>query len=923
MNSLFGNSEEPEGDDSHPAFRRRADEGAIFTASKLPYGGGLESSCELPFAMVWTPMAAYNDPKSDENGEEMEVINCDGDALPPVLCLQCMAYMNPFAEFNKRTGIWNCALCGHENVAPTKGPFASDIRTVMSSSCVEYRQPVSVTDEDERYCTYMLVVDENLSPQDGQAIAPVVEAIFQKQISDNDPDDPYPTARIGLVVYGKSVSMYQLGVSGLASADLLDSHESENTDEDDEFGLEVEKRAYLAEIETGKEFTSLRNALSSVFGVPVDENVDVDAGLGFSSRMAMLAQKKAARLRKEENGSDSDPVTSPWVKRYEKSRSEKPQRSTGAAIECAVDIASASISDPSRTAHILLFTNGCPNIGTGSVVKPYAPSDYGKKKNGRRASHDIVDTDMLQKSVEYFDELGTIAISVGIGIDVFCSGVTELALPAYQAMVDPSGGYVLPLATLDTPQLEKNLQFIIENTYMSRSIADETYDDQLDGAECYVDIRTDSFVTPMQMCGSGQVLPSVCAEVLEHEKPAYELGEQLAVKKGFNVKNLPSVKTVEMSLTRIQLGRVDPLNTLTILLAVDDSVEEEDEYAFFQLVARYLSRNGDEEITRVSSFQIPIAKDVNDFVSSVDDEAMSVVLGKMAVYRSLHGREETDDTRDLTATGDVDLQEQLAYDAQVDIDATIQRISGAFRLLALEKNTKRRSNSGKSSSRKETSSLDIAFPPKLKETLNRIYHLRRGPLISPGPMRSLDDRAELRSLFIRFPLEDCLLMMRADVWSTRSIGISSSWESMSSFPPETLALWDDSIVAADFHDSLFIWSGANCTASRYDGLREKFKSHLLEVSKNRFPMPELHELSDGDSMSRRFTARLAPSHADPIDNQIVHFPALATLHPDALEELRSKFKFYDSKSDESFRTWFWSVASASNKSKLDGMSLCE
>lgn len=166
-------------------------------------------------------------------------------------------------------------------------------------------------------------------------------------------------------------------------------------------------------------------------------------------------------------------------------------------------------------------------------------------------------------------------------------------------------------------------------------------------------------------------------------------------------------------------------------------------------------------------------------------------------------------------------------------------------------------------------------------------------------------------------------MMRADVWSTRSIGISSSWESMSSFPPETLALWDDSIVAADFHDSLFIWSGANCTASRYDGLREKFKSHLLEVSKNRFPMPELHELSDGDSMSRRFTARLAPSHADPIDNQIVHFPALATLHPDALEELRSKFKFYDSKSDESFRTWFWSVASASNKSKLDGMSLCE
>lgn len=76
-------------------------------------------------------------------------------------------------------------------------------------------------------------------------------------------------------------------------------------------------------------------------------------------------------------------------------------------------------------------------------------------------------------------------------------------------------------------------------------------------------------------------------------------------------------------------------------------------------------------------------------------------------------------------------------------------------------------------------------------------------------------------------------------------------------------------------------------------------------------------------MSRKFTARLAPSHADPIDNQIVHFPLLSTLKPEALNDLRSKFKFYDSKSDESFRTWFWSVASASNHSRMEGMSLCE
>jgi len=355
---------------------------------------------------------------------------------------------------------------------------------------------------------------------------------------------------------------------------------------------------------------------------------------------------------------------------------------------------------------------------------------------------------------------------------------------------------------------------------------------------------------------------------------------------------------------------------------IDDTVSSEDEYAFFQLIARYISRKGEEEITRVSSFKIPVAENVNDFVSGVDDEAMSVVLGKVAVYRALHGREETEDTRDLITAADVDSQEKLAYDTQVDLDATVQRISGAYRLLDLEnKSVSRRKSLSEGES--SQSSLDFAFPPNLKEMLNRLYHLRRGPLISPGPMRSLDDRAEKRGLFTRLPVEDCLKMIRPSVWSTGSMSVSSGWDNMLPFPPETLALWDDSIVAADFHDSLFVWSGANCAATRYDGIREKFNAHLLEMSKHRFPMPGIHELTDGDSMSRRFTSRLAPSHADPIDNQLVHFPALSALKPAALEDLRSKFKFYDSKSDASFRTWFWNVASASNKSRLDGMSLSE
>ena len=133
-----------------------------------------------------------------------------------------------------------------------------------------------------------------------------------------------------------------------------------------------------------------------------------------------------------------------------------------------------------------------------------------------------------------------------------------------------------------------------------------------------------------------------------------------------------------------------------------------------------------------------------------------------------------------------------------------------------------------------------------------------------------------------------------------------------------------SIIAADQHDVQFVWSGKACTKpDQYDAIREKFKAFLMEKSKNRFPMPEIHMLIDGDSMSRRFTTRLAPSHADSPDQQIANFPELAQLSSDALQSVRSRFQFYDAAADASFRKWFWSVSSATHASREDGMSLCE
>jgi hypothetical protein len=90
------------------------------------------------------------------------------------------------------------------------------------------------------------------------------------------------------------------------------------------------------------------------------------------------------------------------------------------------------------------------------------------------------------------------------------------------------------------------------------------------------------------------------------------------------------------------------------------------------------------------------------------------------------------------------------------------------------------------------SSLDFAFPPELADALHRLFHLRRGALLSPGPLQSADDRAEVRSLFLRLPLDDCLCIMAPSLWSAemqeRNGDISLNLEPI---PSDTLTLWDN------------------------------------------------------------------------------------------------------------------------------------
>ena len=78
--------------------RTEEEGGVIFTAGKCPPAPGLGASCELPFGFVWTPMAGIGG--GCRLGAPTVV---DAPALPPVICLRCLCYLNPYAEYDAET----------------------------------------------------------------------------------------------------------------------------------------------------------------------------------------------------------------------------------------------------------------------------------------------------------------------------------------------------------------------------------------------------------------------------------------------------------------------------------------------------------------------------------------------------------------------------------------------------------------------------------------------------------------------------------------------------------------------------------------------------------------------------------------------------------------------------------------------------
>lgn len=530
--------------------------GPSFTSAKCPPGAGLEYSCELPFGFIWTPceVEGYFQP-IHAGSTTTTATNTTGEyddrtALPPILCLSCLSYLNLYAQINHDR--WTCPLCGYTDnvlppalVQPSPETDGETLAPILACPAIELRQEITGRLESTTtgidVTNVIVVMDAHLPSAEAWAVGVAMQDIISGMLSANH------TVNLGLIVFGTNLTIYHLVNENyvddggedhdhdnfVVSAEVMSSHDGvlDLLEEQEEYPVPTRFLKLIRSTkEGGNDMESFQRCIQAQYGLKRDAqnghlhdranahtgDTDIEGQFfgskspSSSSRLEMLRKRKEIRLRKQQQDSedlpsqvDAELQPRQWQSYTGNHRSHT--RCTGEAIQAAMDLASSSstiysdisfnASDPAlstptsspstvRTARILLFTNGCPSKGDGSVV---TRADSVESRNANPVAH-VVDYLEMPRAKEFFDLLGKTAIESGVGVDVMCTGAAELGMPVYQALVEPSSGYAISHDTFLTSHLRHNLQYILQSTFLSGLYAPETSDmNWIDG--CFVDLR--------------------------------------------------------------------------------------------------------------------------------------------------------------------------------------------------------------------------------------------------------------------------------------------------------------------------------------------------------------------------------------------------------------------------------------------------
>ncbi|KAJ6320049.1 hypothetical protein OIU78_015441 [Salix suchowensis] len=345
---------------------------ALFSAHKVLKQKKLANVQSLGFGALFSP------------GREIfpgpQIIQRD-----PHRCHNCGAYANLYCKILLGSGQWQCVIClklnGSEGeyVAPSKEDLCN--LPELSSPVVDYvqtgnKRPGFIPVSDSRMSApVVLVIDDCLDEPHLQHLQSSLHAFV---------DSLPPTARIGIILYGRTVSVYDFSEESMASADVLPGEKSPI-------------RESLKALIYG----------TGVYLSPMHASKEVAHKIFSSLRPYKLNIAEALR-----------------------------DRCLGTAVEVALAIIQGPSAEMSRgvvkraggNSRIIMCAGGPNTYGPGSVPHSLSHPNY---------------PHLEKTALKWMENLGREAHRNNTVVDILCAGTCPIRVPILQPLAKASGGVLV------------------------------------------------------------------------------------------------------------------------------------------------------------------------------------------------------------------------------------------------------------------------------------------------------------------------------------------------------------------------------------------------------------------------------------------------------------------------------------------------
>lgn len=303
----------------------------------------------------------------------------------PHRCENCGAYVNLYCEISIDSGKWQCVVCKKLNRSDGEYIAASKEDLYhwpeLSSSAIDYvhtgnRRPGFMPVSDSRMSApIFLVIDECLDEAHLQHLQGSLHAFV---------DSLPPTTRIGIITYGRTVSVYDFSEGSAASADILPGDKSP----DDEA---------LKALIYG----------TGVYLSPIHASLPVAHTIFSSLRPYRLSLPEASR-----------------------------DRCLGTAVEVALAIIHGPRSEMSRgiikrnggNSRVLVCAGGPATYGPGAVPHSFTHPNYPY---------------MEKTAMKWMENIGHEASRHSTVVDVLCAGTCPVRVPILLPLAKSSGGVLI------------------------------------------------------------------------------------------------------------------------------------------------------------------------------------------------------------------------------------------------------------------------------------------------------------------------------------------------------------------------------------------------------------------------------------------------------------------------------------------------